>query len=469
MCIIVSVKKSTKVTSKSKTPVSKAKTTKTTKVTKSPKITEKAGNVIIKPKRGSTSLEITPNPNSFYNLITGELPDISKRPKDLIALNTGYVAISNNKNASTIANVPVKLYFNQSSSSIKSTAHKAVSDFDFKHIKKSFNSPVIKQMENASDIVEIVEHPLLDLLSVINNSMNYVDFVSMEQEYLGLIGNAYTLVKYNKDSGLPSSLYPLLSENVVVVADNGGLGKVVSYKYANGKKTKEYKAQDVIHFLNYSPGSNLLGKGELEQVLSPVARYNYYDAFESYVNANYGRADFIIAYQNKMSKKDLDEAYRQWKKRLGGKNIGSPVVSAGNFEIKNTGLSPKDMQWTTGRRAAILEIINAYGIPESMVKLNSSNLASAMVATNQYYLFTVFPKLAKFLAKLNETLVPMYNQSGLFLWYDSRIPTNAVAQSQMILAQLAAQVITVEEARQQLGYDPNEIQSAQEGSGRVKE
>lgn len=461
MCIIVSVKKSTKVASKSKTPVSKAKTT---KVTKSPKITEKAGNVVVKPKRGSTSLDITPNPNSFYNLITGELPDISTRPQDLIKLNTGYVSVCLNKNAQTISNIPIKLYFNQSSSSIKSTAHKSVSELDFEYLKRTVNTPIVKALETSSDVIEIVEHPILDLLSKVNPTMSYIDLVMMTQKYLGILGNAYVRIEFDKETGLPSALYPLLAEYVTPIATGSKTGRITDYKYTAGKKPKTFKAKEIIHFINVTPGSTLLGVGELEQVLSPVNRYNYYNSFETYINANYGRADFIIAYNNKMSKKDLDESFRQWKKRLGGANKGNPIVSAGNFEIKNTGLPPKDMSWIKGRENCILEISNIFGIPESLLKLNSSNLASANTSTFQYYTFTCFPKLAQYLSTLNDKLLTAYSQQGMFLWYDSRIPTDRVSNSAMVVEQLAAGIISREEARSQLGYT-QEMQDTQEGSG----
>jgi len=464
--------KSTK--SKSTSAAPKSRTTKATKAK-----TTKAGNLAVKPKRGTSgsTLPITPAPwsdLSTYSIMTGEKPYTVSAPKDLVKLGaTGYVSIANNKNASTISNVPVKLYFNQSSSSIKSTAHKSVSSFDFNHIKKSFNSPIVKQMENSSDIVEIVEHPLLDLLSIINNAMNYVDFVSLEQLYLGLIGNAYCRIEFNKDNGLPSSLHPLVSEDVTPVADNGGLGKIVEYKYVTGNKKKIFKAKDIIHFINYSPAGcskgNLMGVGELESVVDPQTRYNFYNAAESYFNKNLNRPDTVWVQKNKVSQKDLNEFYKQLYKRIGGSNMGKPIVTNGDIDLHVLSMPPKEMQWVQGRRSAVLEIINAFGIPGAMVKLNSSNLASAMVATSQYYRFTVFPKLAKFVAKLNETLVPKYAQPGLFLWYDSRVPVDAVSNSTMVLAQLDAGVISVEEARQELGYDPDPLQSAQEGSGRVKE
>ena len=450
----------------------KSTKSKSSKSSKS-KTTTKAGSVIVKP-RGSkdSALSITPSANSFdafFNIITNDKSAISYSPAELVRLNTGYVSVCNNKNSATIANVPVKLYYNMPSSSIKSTQHKKVSYLEFKNLKSTLSSPIAKQLQTESDIVEIVEHPVLDLLSVINNSMNYVDFVSFIQIYLGLIGNAYVKINFDSTTGLPSSLDPLLAEYVTPIADNAKHGKISGYKYTAGKKTRTYAAKEIIHFLNYSAGSRLIGVGELEQCINAVTRYNTYDAFETAINKNYGRPDYLISYRNKINKKDLDEIYKQITKRLGGSNKGSAIVTSGEIDVKNLGFAPKEMSWLQGRKSCIQEICNSFGLPESFVALNSSNLASALTASNEYARYLVFPKAAKMLAKLNEKLLPFYKTDGLFLWYDSLIRPDAVTNSQMIVEQFNSGLIDRNEARQELGYDPSPLQAAQSGEGTAQE
>jgi phage portal protein BeeE len=154
---------------------------------------------------------------------------------------------------------------------------------------------------------------------------------------------------------------------------------------------------------------------------------------------------------------------------LGGIEKGKPIVTSGDLDVKELGFAPKDMSWMHGRKSSILEIANSFGVPESMIALNSSNLASALTATNEYFRHSIFPKMSKFIAKLNEVLVPMYGQPGLFLWYDGFIKPDAVTNSSMVVEQFNAGLIDRREARQFLGLDPDPIQSSQEGSGRVEE
>lgn len=437
----------------------------------STKTTTKAGRVAVKPRGGSSNIPVSysGDVSSIISLITGDKLQITYSPADLVKLNKGYVAICNNKNSATIANVPVKLYYNSPASSIKSTQHKRVSNSQFNHIKNTCTNKAVAQLETQNDIVEIVEHPILDLLSVINNQMNYVDFVSFIQQYLGLIGNGYVKINLDSNTNLPKSLDPLLSEYVTPVADNAIHGKISGYKYTAGSKPRTFSAKEIIHFINYTPGSRLIGVGELEQCINAVTRYNYYDEFESCINRNYGRPDYLISYKNKISKKDLDEVYKQLYKRLGGSEKGKPVVTSGDLDVKELGFAPKDMSWMQGRKSSVLEIANSFGVPESMIALNSSNLASALTATNEYFRHSIFPKMSQFIAKLNEVLVPMYAQPGLFLWYDGFIKPDAVTNSTMVVEQFNAGLIDREEARQQLGLDPDPIQSSQEGSGRVED
>ena len=439
----------------------------------STKTTTKAGRVAVKP-RGSkdSALSITPSANSFdafFNIITNDKSAISYSPAELVRLNTGYVSICCGKNANTLANIPVKLYYNSPSSSIKSTQHKKVSLSQFNYIKSSCTHKAVAQLETENDIVEIVEHPILDLLSVINNQQNYVDFVSFIQQYLGLIGNAYVKINFDSNSGLPKSLDPLLSEYTTIIADDPKHGKISGYKYTAGKKPKTFSPKEIIHFCNYSPGSRLIGVGELEQCINAVTRYNYYDEFESCINRNYGVPDWLMFYKNKVNKKDLDEIHKQIMKRLGGTNKGSPIVASGDIEVKNLGFSPKDMSWVNGRKSCIQEVANSFQVPESMLFLNSSNLASALTASTEYHRHCIFPKMSKFVAKLNETLIPLYKADGLFLWYSDFIRPDMISNSAIVVEQFNAGLIDRNEARVQLGYSPSPIQSAQQGEGRVDE
>jgi len=302
-------------------------------------------------------------------------------------------------------------------------------------LKASKYIPVTKDIQNSirqtykksfTELVEIPEHPVLELINHPNPRMNWTDLVILSESYLGLIGNAYLYKEMEKD-GTITALYPLLSENVsVLVKENPiGYGDITGYKYskdATAKNTDDkdiiFPNEDIIHLLNVSPGNTLYGKGELEQCLCCAEREMYYDQVENYLNRNNARPDFMVSYTNGIKENEQKELMRMWYKKYGTpQNAGKPIIAGGDVKVQQLGWNPRDMQYKSGRDQVRMEICSIFGVPEALLVINESNFASSKSATDHYIQFTIKPKLTRFLEKLNEQLVATYDDR-LFLWWD---------------------------------------------------
>ena len=388
-------------------------------------------------------------PSNFFQVMSGESPLRSYSPVDLVALNNGYVGICNTRNAMTTASIPLKLYYKKSAGKvIERTSIKSLKRNEQKRIAKGLNIT----LKQAEEIVEIEEHPYLDLMSQVNPSWNGFDLTQQIQSYLGLIGNAY--VEIISVDSKPVELHPLLSEYVTCFATNGRDGKITKYEYALPNTEKvSYKPEQILHFINYQPGSNIVGKGELEMCVTAAELFNYYLAYESYLNKNYGKPDFAIAYKNALNERDLKEITKLWFKKFSGvQNSGKPVVTSGEFDVKNLGFSPREMQFGAGKSFCQKEIANAFGIPEAFLELNSSNLASSLTAESMYYKYTIYPKMVKYVERLNERLLPLFDTS-LYTWFEES-QFDDPNKATNVREAFAAGIITLDEAREQMGYEP---------------
>ena len=356
-----------------------------------------------------------------WQFIYGQSSTKYYTPKQLLTYNTGWVYTCNNKNAQTLATIPLKLYYKKNGKEIKATPHKNISTQQKKFLKETVRKDV------GEDVVEITEHPLMELLEHPNERMNWTDFVYQIQTYCGLIGNSYVYVERDKE-GKPIHLYPLLAENVSVICkDNGwGYGEITQYKYTNTLnnqgRTEDritmFNAEDIIHFLNPAPGNTLYGKGELEACLSAAERDFYYDQVENSLNKNNARPDFLISYKGGIKESEIKEVQRMWYKKYGTPlNAGKPLVAGGDIDVKQLGFSPRDMQYEKGREECRRIICATYGVPNSLVDINSANLASSKMGQDYYIMNCIKPKLIRFLEKLNEQLVELYDEN-LFLWFD---------------------------------------------------
>jgi len=394
-----------------------------------------------------------------FNIIAGspcKSNDFS--PINLISLNTGWINFCNTKNANTCSSVPIKLYYKNPGRELEMTAYKSLSKNQVKGICKSANI-VLKEQE---DIQEIIEHPILNLFKNINDTMNYYDWCSLNFQYQGLIGNSYNEIVYDSD-GLPIALNPLLGEFISITGTGKNQGKILNYIYKpDGNTVKTYKPEDILHFANYAPANNLIGRGELEFCYSAQERFMYMDAYEKYIAANNGRPDIAVAYKNRLSEKDLKDQYRQWNKKFGGvQNSGKVAVTSGDMTITNLGFAPKDMQFGNGRTWALKEICAAYSIPEALVSVTDVNRANSVEATNHYLRYCIYPKMVKFCSKINEQLIPLYDPN-LFVWLEETYLENPIDKNSNTIQLYEAGIIDKNEARSAVGYEDDGLDDGTE-------
>ena len=337
-------------------------------------------------------------------------------PKELLKYNVGWTAACLNKNAQTLSSIPLKLYYRKSNGqTLKESKNRIVT----KSVQKVIRSTYRKEFD---ELVEITEHPVLELINHPNERMNWTDLMILSESYLGLIGNAY-LYKQKNAEGVVEKIYPLLSENVSVIVNSQDFryGNVQGYKYTNDadpSKSITFTGDSIIHLLNVTPGSVLYGRGELEQCLSCAEREVYYDMVENYLNKNNARPDFLVSYTAGIKENEQKELMKMWYKKYGSpKNAGKPIIASGDVKLQQLGWNPRDMQYKSGRDAVRQEIASVFGVPEALLVINESNFASAKSAVNHYMEFTIKPKLTRFLEKINEQLVSTYDPN-LFLWWD---------------------------------------------------
>lgn len=390
---------------------------------------------------------------TVLQMITGDASKTDYTPKQIMMYNRGYVFACNNKNAVTLASQNIKLYYDASYKKVKASKVHAISKKQANYIKSTTSNIKIKQ---ATELVEVEEHPFINLINNINPRMNYVDFASLVQSYLGLIGNSFVYIE--KENGLPVALYPLLSENITILKSYTatGYGEIKGYKYEIENKTETFMPEDIIHFINYQPGNAVYGRGELENCVSAAERAYYYDALENYLNKNNARPDFIAIYKNGIKEQEQKEVSKSWWRKFGNpKNAGKPMIASGDIDIKQLGFSVRDMQYPQGRKSSQDEIMAVFGVPQALVELNSANLASSQSATAHYMRYTIFPKLNNYCEKINEQLLPMWDD-GLFCWYEPNEETDPTAQAQILNSYVGSGIMDINEAREKIGLEPKE-------------
>lgn len=386
---------------------------------------------------------------------------VSNNGASLLDLNKGYVYSCNNKNSIAVASANLKLYTTVKTGQKMASWVKTnkVSYNQQKFIKTQHKKSYIS---NAENIEEIIEHPFLDLLDTVNTRYDRFSLFENTEGYLGLIGNCYW--KLIKDSnGRIEKLDILPSEYVSVKLDNQN--EVIGYRFNYNSIVKDYTKDEIVHFKNIIPGTfanlymnnnvttGLYGMGALEACLVEVLLLNGINTYQRAMANNNGRPDFVVSYLGKLEEKVKKELYHQWNKLFrGNENAGKVQITEGGFEIKNLGFAPKDLEFEKGKEYLRSVICNAFGVPEDLVHSGNSNRASSTTAIQQYYQFTIFPKLRRIADTINQSILSQYD-SNLFCAFEDPTPENQELRTKTETLDISNGVLSINEVRVQRGLE----------------
>jgi cellulose biosynthesis protein BcsQ len=84
------------------------------------------------------------------------------------------------------------------------------------------------------------------------------------------------------------------------------------------------------------------------------------------------------------------------------------------------GFNPKDMSFVEARTQISKKCSKAYGVPESLLSTEDSNLASSKTALLYYNKFTIIPKAIRICEAINAKIFSQIDPS-LYMWFSSPI------------------------------------------------
>ena len=141
----------------------------------------------------------------------------------------------------------------------------------------------------------------------------------------------------------------------------------------------------------------------------------------------------------------------------GSHNSGRPMLLEGNFDYKQLGLSPKDMDFLELSNLSAREIALCFGVPAQLIGIPEANTYSNMeTAKLGLYEETIIPLLKRVESDLNEYLSPLYD-GNIRIQYDiDSIPAMAEKRKQIydnVNGAVQSGILTRNEARERLGLE----------------
>lgn len=317
--------------------------------------------------------------------------------------------------------------------------------------------------DRAGDVEEVTSHPVLTLLQRPNPWMKGSDFFKLGFLFRELCGNDFLEV-VTDGSGTPTALLPMQPQYTRVIPDvNEFIG---GYVYGrDGVIEKVLEAEDVFHRKHaLSPFSPYYGIGPMHAIVAEADLDAASTVSETAMWQNGGRPDYVF----KLPKGSTESQIKAFRASVNGQHQGPQ--NRGKFlvvteaELDPLNFSLKEMEYLAGKENCRERILAAYGVPESRVLVNSSNLASSDSGDRQYLRDTIRPRLCQDAEEWTEQLLPLFGIEPGEMWfaYDNIVPEDKEFCLKRNVAYLQAGVYTINDVLE----DENEEGIGPEGDVR---
>ena len=326
-------------------------------------------------------------------------------------------------------------------------------------------------LKNGDEIVE--QHPLIDLLNRPNPLQSYSEFFNSLFGYVLLSGNAYIL-KVGAEQGTPKELHQLRPDRMIIK----GSGNAIPDRYEyilNGRLQKTYLIDqvngysEVKHVKLWNPLDDYYGLSPMSAAAVEVDQFNMSSKHNVNLLQNGARPSGAVIFKPQDDAgfaANLSESQRQQlltdlnNRFSGAGNAGRPMLLEGDFDWKEMGLTPKDMDFHRLKNMAATDIALCFGVPSQLVGVpDAQTYANVSEARLALYEETIIPHLRKIQSDLNEWLVPLYDDR-LKLEFDiDSIPALSERRRKTyenVTSAVREGIMTRNEARQSIGLSPVE-------------
>jgi len=311
---------------------------------------------------------------------------------------------------------------------------------------------------------EIDDHPLLTLLNSPSPRQAGSAFMEEVVSYLLLAGNAYIEAVLDAEQR-PVELYCLRPDRMKVVPGPGGIPHAFDYTVNGHSKRLSVDPVTgrscILHIKLFNPLNDWYGMSPLEAAAASIDQHNAVGTHNLALLQNGGRpsgAFFIrpsphmpslTQQQRETLRQDIREVYE------GTRNAGKIIVLEGDFDWKEMGLSPRDLDFIEGKNVSAREIVQVFGVPPMLAGVpGDATFANYREARFHLWEDTILPLLEFLMAEFNLWLVPFFEEN-LRISYDcDAIPALSPRREAAWQKIAMADFLTINEKRQAVGYTP---------------
>jgi HK97 family phage portal protein len=308
------------------------------------------------------------------------------------------------------------------------------------------------------EIEKVLKHEVLDLLHRVNTNLTYFELWNLTSTHNDIYGEAFWWLV--KDKNKIIGIYPwLIPGNLDVTVDNSG--QVSGYKYRVPGKNDVilFTVDEILHFKSFNPASPYRGMSPISAASFAIATDREAAAWNWRWFKNNAKPGGYISYPGNLSEAQKEQLKVQWNnEHRGSENNSRIALLEGGMTFNEAGLSQKDMDFLESRNYNRDEIFTIYKVPRALINPDASiTRANAEVVNLYFFERTIEPRMMKFVAVLNEFLLPQYDPTGaLFFDYENTGPRDLEADLRYYESGLNNGWLTPNAVRKFEGEEPYE-------------
>ena len=281
-------------------------------------------------------------------------------------------------------------------------------------------------------------------------------FIESIVNYLMISGNAY--VYWSSDNELQ-----VLRPDRMKIVPNEKHNAVSHYIYSVNSKNYHIERDAILHIKMFNPLNDWYGVGPLQIAMQAIDQYNEMSKHNIAILQNGGRPSgcFIIDKSVVLTDEELKELQKNVREVYAGSNqAGKILFLHGGLEWREMSMSPRDMDFESGRNLAIREIAQAFGIPSILLGMeNDASFNSYKEARLNFWEDTIIPLAEHIRDEFSKWLSKHFGRN-IQLHFDWDSVHALIPKREALWNKISsADFLTIDEKRQILGYPTMENKS----------
>jgi len=314
---------------------------------------------------------------------------------------------------------------------------------------------------------ELEDHPFLKVLSRPNPWQSGAEMIDAFVSYYLIGGNGY--IEAVDLDGEIRELYTLRPDRMTAIAGRRGHPQGWQYsvdgtaKHLFDMDLRPEKSLPISPIRHPYPLDDFYGLSPIGAAAKSIDVFNSAGAYNKALLDNSASPSGALVYKGtEESDATLsDDQFRRLKSELearhqGSKNAGRPMLLEGGLEWQPMGMSPKDLEFTDGKREAAREIALAFGVPPQLLGIPGDNTYSNYQEANRaFHRQRILPLMDRICDGLSNWVQPSYPNARIDYDVD-QIDALSIEREAVWTRVKDANFITTDEKRDAVGYDPYE-------------